>query len=71
MFLVVSVKPFKAKLSPSLVLCKNFKKCYCLEQSVPDSLDDITLDLVPLTMLSKGARAVLNVNQFSIPISVY
>ena len=60
MFLVVRVNPVKAKLLPNLILCRNFIKCCCLEQNVPNSLDAIALDLVPLIILSRGARAALD-----------
>ena len=59
-FLIVSIKPFNAMLLPNLILFRKFTKCYCLEQSVPSSLEDIVLDLVPLTILSKGKRAALD-----------
>ena len=60
MFLTVNVKPFNATLLPNLILCRNFTKCFCLEQSVPNVLVDIVRDLVPLTILSKGKIAVLD-----------
>ena len=69
MFLVVRVKPVKAKLLPNLILFKNCIKCCCLEQNVPNCLDAIVLDLVPLIILSKGARAALDSGEISSIIS--
>ena len=60
MFLTFKVKPFKAILLPNLILCRNFIKCCCLEQSVPNALVDIVRDLVPLIMPSRGNKAVLD-----------
>ena len=60
MFLTFKVKPFKAMLLPNLKLFRKFTKCCCREQSVPNALEDIVLDLVPLIMLSRGNKAALD-----------
>ena len=60
MFLTFKVNPYKAMLLPNLKLFRKFTKCCSREQNVPNALEDIVLDLVPLIMLIRGNKAALD-----------